>query len=52
MFIKGPAIDNEVASACQTLAGTYRLGKDIGYTLPNTDQQRHLVVYIRDEYRT
>lgn len=49
-FLKGPGVDEEVATARRMFKGAYRLTKDAGYALPGTDQARRLVVFTREEY--
>lgn len=44
-FMKGPNVDPEIALAEKEVGKYYELEKDIAYTLPETDQQRRLLVY-------
>lgn len=47
IFLKGPACDQEIQTAQAGYRTVYDLFLDSEYTLPNTDQQRRLVVFQR-----
>jgi 16S rRNA (guanine527-N7)-methyltransferase len=44
-FMKGPNVDDEIKVAKKEWAGYFELEKDISYDLPNTPNQRRLVIY-------
>ncbi len=46
-FLKGPACDEEIAAALTQFAGIYRLELDHKYDLPESDQPRRLVIFVK-----
>ncbi|MEY4615473.1 MAG: methyltransferase gidB [Pseudomonadota bacterium] len=44
-FMKGPGVDPEIPMALETWGEFYKLVEDHKYTLPQTDQERRLVVF-------
>lgn len=44
-FMKGPGVDPEIEMALKTWGEYYKLEKDIAYELPQTPQQRRLLIF-------
>lgn len=49
VFMKGPGCGQEITEAQESFKGVYRLTEDLHYDLPQTDQNRRLVVFTRCE---
>ena len=47
LFMKGPAVQDELDTACRDFAGRFRLARDIPYSIPETPHVRRLVVMER-----
>ena len=45
VFMKGPGCGQEITEAQQNFKGAYKMVEDIRYDLPNTNQNRRLVVF-------
>jgi len=51
IFMKGPQCDAEIEEAARSMSRSYRLDRDIAYTIPHTPYQRRLVIFERIEDR-
>lgn len=49
IFMKGPACGQEITDAQQGFKGIYKMTADYKYDLPNTNQNRRLVVFTKRE---
>ena len=49
ILMKGPGGDDEISSATKLMEESFKLEKDISYTIPGTDYRRRLVVFERRE---
>jgi len=51
IFMKGPQCDKEIEEAVRSMSRSYRLDRDIDYTIPHTPHQRRLIIFERLEDR-
>ncbi|MEW5803423.1 MAG: 16S rRNA (guanine(527)-N(7))-methyltransferase RsmG [bacterium] len=49
IFMKGPRCDAEIEEAVERMGRSYRLDRDVAYTIPHTPHQRRLVIFERIE---
>jgi 16S rRNA (guanine(527)-N(7))-methyltransferase RsmG len=51
IFMKGPQCDAEIEEAARSMSRSYRLERDIAYSIPHTPHQRRLIIFERLEDR-
>ena len=49
IFMKGPKCDAEIEEAVDKMGRSYRLDRDIAYTIPHSPHQRRLIIFERLE---